>query len=73
MGWTNDANNTPFTPAVKPKPALHGVAQAGRPIGCDASRRRSPGRGWRPGLGAWDRMSEGVPTLRPCQKMVSDR
>jgi len=52
MGWTNDANNTPFTPAVKPKPALHGVAQAGRPIGCDASRRRSPGRGWRPGLGA---------------------
>jgi hypothetical protein len=28
MGWTNDANNTPFTPAVKPKPALHGVAQA---------------------------------------------
>ena len=31
MGWTNHANNTLFTPAVKPKPTLHGVAQAGRP------------------------------------------
>jgi hypothetical protein len=29
MGWIDDADNTPFTLAVKPMPALHGVAQAG--------------------------------------------
>ena len=29
MGWTNDANNTPFAQAVKPMPALRGVAHAG--------------------------------------------
>ena len=50
MGWIDDADNTPFTLAVKPMPALHGVAQAGRPIGCDASDEETPavggGRGW---------------------------
>ncbi len=49
MGWTNDANNTPFTPAVKPKPALHGVAQAGQ-LGVMHPDEEAPavggGRGW---------------------------
>jgi hypothetical protein len=48
MGWTNDANNTPFTPAVKPKPALR-LAQAGRPVGVmHQTKKPRPwgGRGW---------------------------
>jgi len=32
MGWTNHVNHTLFTPAMKPKPTLHGVAQAGPEI-----------------------------------------
>jgi len=50
MGWTNDADNTPFTLAVKPMPALHGVAQAGGQLGVMHPDEEAPavggGRGW---------------------------